>query len=443
MNNVQHNTAPAQTTETETVSLASSPRSLNKQDVKTLSLASLGGALEYYDFIIYIFFASIISQVFFPITLDTFWAQMNTLGAFAAGYFARPLGGVIMAHFGDLIGRKRMFTLSILLMAFPTLCIGLLPTFASLGYAAPLLLLCMRILQGIAIGGEIPSAWVFVAEHVPARRVGLATGLLTSGLTLGILLGSMMNIAIRKNFSDTEILEYAWRIPFIVGGLLGFITVYLRRHLEETPVFKEMRARKVLHKGLPLKTVFTHYKTGIILSSLLTWLLTAGILVVILLTPQLMQQSFGISSVTTSLMQSVAIVSLIFGCTYTGMLCDKIGADKTLLIMSAALAISSTLFYHSLGSASIITLSILYLITGFTVGLVGAVPYVMVHAFPANIRLSGLSFSYNIAYALFGGLTPLLIVWLNLINPIGAAYYVLFLCILGICCGLFLLKSAR
>lgn len=442
MNNTYNDAAPVQAAN-GSFPLENAPRPLNKQDVKTLSLASLGGALEYYDFIIYVFFATIISQVFFPATLDTFWAQLNTYGAFAAGYFARPLGGVIMAHFGDLIGRKRMFTLSILLMALPTLCIGLLPTFNTLGYMAPILLLCMRILQGIAIGGEIPSAWVFVSEHVPARRVGLANGLLTSGLTLGILFGSLMTLAIRKNFTEAEIIEYAWRIPFIVGGVLGFVTMYLRRYLEETPVFQEMRARKELHKGLPLKEVFANYKTSIIVSCLLTWLLTAGIVVVILLTPQLMQQAFGIDPITSFLMQSAAIISLTFGCIFTGILCDKIGSGKTFIIMGAVLAISSMIFYQSLGHASLPVLSILYIITGFAVGVVGAVPYVMVHAFPANIRLSGLSFSYNIAYAVFGGLTPLLVTWLNSVTTIGSAYYVLFLCILGICCGVFLLRREK
>ena len=144
-------------------------RPLNRQDYKTLSLAALGGALEFYDFIIFVFFAVVIGELFFPADIPEWLRQFQTFGIFAAGYLARPLGGIIMAHFGDLIGRKRMFTLSIILMALPTLLIGLLPTYATLGIAAPLLLLLLRILQGAAIGGEVPGAWVFVAEHVPAR----------------------------------------------------------------------------------------------------------------------------------------------------------------------------------------------------------------------------------------------------------------------------------
>jgi MFS family permease len=152
-------------------------RPLNRQDYKT-SRSRLGGALEFYDFIIFVFFAAVVGELFFPADIPEWLRQVQTFGIFAAGYLARPLGGIIMAHFGDLVGRKKMFTLSILLMAVPTLAIGLLPTYASMGIVAPLLLLLMRILQGAAIGGEVPGAWVFVAEHVPARRIGIACGTL-------------------------------------------------------------------------------------------------------------------------------------------------------------------------------------------------------------------------------------------------------------------------
>ena len=129
---------------------------LSTQDKRTLALSSLGGALEFYDFVIYVFYAKIISDLFFPSTLSPFWAMLNTYGIFAAGYFFRPLGGVVMAHFGDLVGRKRLFSLSILLMSLPTLMIGLLPTFESIGYFAPVLLLLMRVIQGIALVEKFP-----------------------------------------------------------------------------------------------------------------------------------------------------------------------------------------------------------------------------------------------------------------------------------------------
>jgi MFS family permease len=189
--------------------------------------------------------------------------QVQTFGIFAAGYLARPLGGIIMAHFGDKVGRKKMFSLSILLMALPTLAMGMLPTYQSIGIAAPLLLLLMRVLQGAAIGGEVPGAWVFVAEHVPRKRVGFACGTLTAGLTAGILLGSLVATLLNTVMSQESILAGGWRIPFFLGGIFGLFAMYLRRWLQETPIFVEMQARKALAEEMPLKTVVkNHRKEG-------------------------------------------------------------------------------------------------------------------------------------------------------------------------------------
>tara|TARA_Y100000588_G_scaffold379478_1_gene461711 strand:- start:516 stop:917 length:402 start_codon:yes stop_codon:yes gene_type:complete len=126
---------------------------LTRNDAKTLSLSALGGALEFYDFVIYVYFANVVGHLFFPADMPEWLSQVQTYGIFAAGYLARPLGGIVMAHFGDMLGRKRMFMFSIFLMAVPTLAIGLMPTYDTIGIAAPLLLLLFRVMQGAAIGG--------------------------------------------------------------------------------------------------------------------------------------------------------------------------------------------------------------------------------------------------------------------------------------------------
>ncbi|WJY10323.1 MFS transporter [Pectobacteriaceae bacterium C80] len=202
-------------------------RRLNRQDYKTLSLAALGGALEFYDFIIFVFFAAVIGDLFFPADIPDWLRQVQTFGIFAAGYLARPLGGIIMAHFGDLVGRKKMFSLSILLMALPTLGMGMLPTYVSAGIAAPLLLLLMRVLQGAAIGGEVPGAWVFVSEHVPRSRIGIACGILTAGLTLGILLGSLIATVLNTVMSPIQIIMGGGAfLSSLVGSLVWWQCIY-------------------------------------------------------------------------------------------------------------------------------------------------------------------------------------------------------------------------
>jgi MFS family permease len=417
-------------------------RPLNRQDYKTLSLAALGGALEFYDFIIFVFFAVVIGELFFPADIPEWLRQFQTFGIFAAGYLARPLGGIIMAHFGDLIGRKRMFTLSILLMALPTLLIGLLPTYATLGIAAPLLLLLLRILQGAAIGGEVPGAWVFVAEHVPARRVGVACGTLTAGLTAGILLGSLVATAINRGMSPAEVSDWGWRLAFVLGGGFGIVAMYLRRWLHETPVFAEMQANKALAEELPLKTVLRSHKGSVVISMLLTWLLSAGIVVVILMTPTYLQKVHGISPADALTANSLAILALTLGCIFYGRLIDAIGSGPTFMFGSLLLAAASYAFYHGL-IAGTDQLLPLYTLAGFAVGIVGAVPYVMVNAFPAVVRFSGLSFSYNVAYAIFGGLTPMLVTLWMASDVLAPSHYVVSLSVLGFAIGMRLWLQQR
>ena len=265
------------------------PAGLTRQQAKTLTLSALGGALEFYDFVIFVFFATTMGALFFPADMPGWMRMVQTFGIFAAGYLARPLGGVVMAHFGDLLGRKRMFMLSILMMAVPTLLMGLLPTYAQAGVLAPLLLLLLRLLQGAAIGGEAPGAWVFVSEHVSPRHRTLACGALSAGLCAGILLGSLVARAVNAAFDEATLLAWGWRVPFVVGGVFGLLAMVLRRQLHETPVFAELQARRALAAELPLKTVLRAHGGAVLLAMLLTWLLTAAVVVTLLMMPTLLQ----------------------------------------------------------------------------------------------------------------------------------------------------------
>lgn len=408
--------------------------SLSRRDYRTLALAALGGALEFYDFIIFVFFAVVIGKLFFPADMPEWLRQVQTFGIFAAGYLARPLGGIVMAHFGDLLGRKKMFTLSIFLMSVPTFAIGLMPTYASIGIWAPILLLVLRVMQGAAIGGEVPGAWVFVSEHVPTRHVGFACGTLTAGLTGGILLGSLVATAVNQAYSPAELLDTGWRVPFIIGGVFGFISVWLRQWLHETPVFKEMQARQELADELPLKQVIRAHKPAIVLTMLMTWLLSAAIIVMILMTPTLIQKLYAIPATTALQANSIATLFLSLGCVVYGVLADRYGAGRVLMAGCALLGLSAMGFYLQMASAPE-HIYIAYAISGFCVGVIGVVPSAAVRAFPPVVRFSGLSFSYNMAYAVFGGLTPVMVSMLLPLDRMAPAHYVLALSLLGIGIG--------
>jgi len=416
---------------------------LGWRDARTLLLSALGGALEFYDFVVFVFFAIPLGHLFFPPATAPWLAQLQVYGIFAAGYLARPLGGIVMGHYGDTLGRKKMFLLSVFLMALPTLCIGLLPVYAQVGMLAPLLLLLLRVMQGIAVGGEVPGAWVFVAEHVPPRRIGFACASLTSGLTIGILIGSLVAAAINRGMSPAQVLDHGWRLPFLMGGVFGFFAVWLRRWLRETPVFEAMHARKELARGLPLQEVFARHLPSVLLSMLVTWMLTAAIVVVVLMTPSLAQSAFHIAPTRAFLGNSVAAFALAVGCLFYGWLADRLGYAQALLVGAIGLLLASYALYLDLqaGGSHFI---VLYAVAGFSTGVTGVVPALMVAAFPPAVRFSGLSFSYNVAYALFGGLTPPLIgLLVQRLGVLAPAHYVALTACVGIGVAISVMAAQR
>lgn len=391
-------------------------KTLGKKEIKTLGLSSLGGTLEFYDFIIYVFFASIISQHFFPSNLSETWKTVNTYGIFAAGYLARPLGGIVMAHFGDKFGRKNMFMLSILLMVIPTFALAVMPTFETIGYAAPVFLIIVRICQGVAVGGELPGAWVFVHEHAPKGQKNTYLGFLTASVTAGILLGSLVYLLTYSLFDSKEVTEWAWRVPFALGGVFGIISVYLRRFLEETPVFQQMRNDNVLTK-FPLKEVLKSSKFGIVVSMLITWVLTCCILIFILLMPNFASAmpQFAFTPFERTYFQILGLVAIVSSIILTGVLSDKLPAHKVCIVYAICFALFSFLFFKEFNSsdASLVNLVSLYFLTCFCAGIMNFCPIFMSDVFKPHIRFSGISFAYNIAYAIAGGFTPQLAVYFN------------------------------
>jgi MFS family permease len=408
--------------------------SLSRDQLRTLALASLGGALEFYDFVIFVFFATTMGALFFPADMPDWMRLVQTFGIFAAGYLARPLGGVVLAHFGDLLGRKRMFMLSILMMAVPTLLMGLLPTYATAGALAPLLLLLLRIMQGAAIGGEAPGAWVFVSEHVSPRHRSLACGALSAGLLAGILVGALVAAGLSATLSEAQLLDWGWRVPFLVGGVFGLGAMWVRRRLHETPVFAELRERRALAAELPLKTVLRQHLPAVALSMLLTWLLTAVVVVAILMMPTLLQRD-GIDREAALVANSLAILCAMLGNLAAGMLADRHGEGRVLAAWSLFMGLAFWIFYTRIG-AHPGWLVPMYALVGIGVGITAMVPSIAVAAFPAPVRFSGLSFSYNVAYAICGGATPVAITLLLRDHPRAPAQYLAAMAVVGVALGL-------
>jgi MFS family permease len=236
------------------------------------------------------------------------------------------------------------------------------------------------------------------------------------------------------------LLADGWRVPFILGGVFGLVSVWLRQYLHETPVFKEMQARQQLAAELPLKTVVREHRPAVVLTMLLTWLLSAAIVVMILMTPTLVQKLYAIPAATALQANSIATLFLSIGCITFGALADRFGAGRVLANGCLALGASSVLFYQQMGVAPE-HIYVLYALCGFFVGVIGVIPGTAVKLFPPAVRFSGLSFAYNVAYAVFGGLTPIMVSVLLRFDSLAPAHYVLALSMVGVGLGLYLRRG--
>jgi MFS family permease len=288
----------------------------------------------------------------------------------------------------------------------------------------------MRIMQGVAIGGEGPGAWIFVAEHARRGRTGLAIGLLTSGLTIGILLGSLMATGLNLKFSQDQILLSLWRLPFVAGGVFGFIALLLRRWLSETPVFEEMRLRATLSKEMPLRTVLRDYRRAVVASVAMTWVLTAAIVVIILMTPLLLQKTFSLPIHDMELANLAGTAALALAVVAIGAATDSFGLRR--VAIPALFLLIFTTYGLYLGAERMPSVLLpLYILAGMGAGAAVLAPILIIRAFPPSVRFSGFSLSYNISYALFGGITPPLVSWIAHLDRINPAHYVAFVAFVG------------
>lgn len=370
-----------------------------------LFLSALGGALEFYDFIIYIFLAPIIEKVFFADS-SAYLATIKTLAIFAIGYLFRPLGGIIFSHFGDRYGRKVVFLLTVIFMAVPSFAMGLLPTTTQIGVASPILLLLLRMVQGLALGGEIPAAITFVSEHIPKNRHGFALSILFFGINVGLMLGSFVTTIMISSLSPTEMLSYGWRIPFILGGILGIASVFMRRHLHETEAFSALSKQDL--QRVPLLTLLKDTPTEIIRGMCLVAVGSASVFLY-LYWPQYLHTYMGFDFNTIMGLNTACTFILNIFILIGGLVADRMGCRLLYLLCTGFLIVFTyPLFYlFSLHSLTLAGLS--YIIFSLAFGFIpGTYTSIISGLFPTSTRYSGIAMSYNLAFAIFGGLSPLI-----------------------------------
>jgi MFS family permease len=379
-----------------------------------LGIAMLGGGLEYYEFIVFGVMVPTLSRVFFPSDAEPWLSTLQTLAIFAAGYIARPIGGIFLSAMGDRLGRKRMFIVTVALMATPTMLIGVLPTYAQVGILSPLLLLACRLCQGLAMGAEIPTALTFVAEHVPERRAGLAIGLMGTGLGIGTLVGLATLAAIGRGFSGEQMLAYAWRIPFVLGGLFGLLSSGLRKFAAETPVFTEMAARKSLNRSMPIRELLTTARPELLIALLASLASNSIVQTVALFPATFLQTGLHIPPTIAHSAQTGLIVASLVSTALGGWLMDRIGWTVCITFTAMALFAALVNAYASPTPQNIgFNLTLLGLPCAITIMLNNH----LVRVFSAQVRITGISVAHNVATAIAGGTLPILMGFLTHFEP--------------------------
>jgi MHS family proline/betaine transporter-like MFS transporter len=392
---------------------------------KIITASVIGNAMEWYDYLLYAHFSLIISELFFPLE-NSFYSQMITLAVFAGGFLARPLGGYIFGIIGDRMGRKTALTTSILLMAIPTALIGVLPTYSQIGLLAPIVMVFIRILQGVSLGGEYSSSTTYLFEVAPKGKKGFFSSFSSMSLALGVLVSALTVLVIEAIFTKEEIVDFAWRIPFLISIFYGFIGFYIRSQLHETSGFK--KAHKVKK---PFATIFMKYKKKLFFAIGVFMGLTIPFYVVVVFSKTIMIW-MGFEAKIATLLNSMLIFIYMIVVPFAGMLVDKIGDRKMLMIGSFGMFLFSVPFIYALKSGDLTSVIFVLVVAGILIGVYqSAVPLFSARAFPVEIRASGVSLSYNLPAILFGGTAPMIVTYIvNATNGnfTPVAFYLAFGC---------------
>lgn len=393
---------------------------------KIVLASSLGTVIEWYDFFLFASLTVFLSTEFFP-RGNPGAALLLSVGALGTGYVLRPLGGLVFGAMGDRIGRKRTFVLTMLLMGSATMLIGVVPTYMQIGIVAPVLLVCLRLVQGLALGGEYGGAATYIAESVAPGRLGYATSWIQTTAGLGLILATGINLSLQAILDAEDFRIWGWRIPFLLSGILVALSTWFRVNLEETPVFTAMKRAGTLSAS-PVRAALTdRANLRMVATTLFGVSIGVGAMsgVVFLFTTIFLQ---GVLKADPVFATSATLMGLVLATPaypFFGALSDRLGRRKVILaglvlnglaLVPLFLGMTSAVAAHSVPALTALVL----LETALFAIIYGPYAAFMVEAFPPHVRYTSVSLPFNIAFSLMGGLLPL--VSLSLISATGNIY---------------------
>jgi MHS family proline/betaine transporter-like MFS transporter len=375
---------------------------ISKAGWKIVLLASLGGTLEFYDFVVFGVFARDIAEAIFPSSTPIV-SLMASFGAFAAGYLARPIGGIVLSHFGDRYGRRTVFLLSLFVMSAATLGMGLVPAFATWGVWASLTMVTLRLIQGFCIGGELPGALTYVVETAP-KHAPFVCGLVFACVTLGVAVASGVSLGVRTWLPPELVPVYGWRIAFVLGGLAGLLSFLMRRAMEESPEFARM---KQLASKRPFGEVLQTHRLPVLIG--IGGLAATGAFngLFFALMPAYLSGVLQYGARDAVIAQTVGVVVHAAAILGIGRLADRVSPRLMIGAGSAALILLAFPFYNALAARSIGLVPLMTLAALVASLVNGTFAVLLTDLFPTRIRFTGVALVFNVAFTLFSGTAPL------------------------------------
>lgn len=393
--------------------------------------ASIGNALEWYDFSVYAFFAVYIAQNFFSHG-DAGAQLLQAFLAFGLGFVVRPLGALVLGVYGDHAGRKAALTVTILVMALGTAIIAFAPPYTAIGFGAPLLIVCGRMLQGFSAGGEVGGAAAFLIEHAPPNRKGKYASWLQASMAISNILGALVATAVTLLLSREQVGEWGWRVPFMIGLAIAPVGLWLRKTLHETPQFEaEMDRQYRAHQAAkaPLLQVVRDYSKALATGFGFSVLWAVCVYVLIIFMPIYVQRTLHFPGQQAFLAALIGNCFMAVTCVYAGALSDRFGR-RAVLTWGAALMLAGVYpllawlqAVHTLSVLIVVQVLFCVMVALFT----GVAPAALSELFPTRVRSTGMSLSYNAAVTIFGGFAPAILTWLteSTGNAFAPAWYVM------------------
>lgn len=433
------------TNDTGTISLAETlPPTADKQTLRrAIAASAIGNATEWFDYGIYAYGVAYISAALFPGDMEE--AVLFALGTFAISFLVRPLGGLFWGPLGDRLGRKSVLAFTILLMSGATLCVGLIPSYDSIGILAPTILVVLRMLQGFSTGGEYGGAATFMAEYSPDDRRGFFGSFLEFGTLAGFSLGAALMLGFSLLLGEAAMYEWGWRIPFLIAGPMGLVGLYLRSKIEDTPVFREAASsHEERQPPVTLRTLILRFWQPLLVVGGLVVALNVVNYTLLSYMPTYLQRRIGLTNDQALIVPIIGMLFMMLVLPFAGRLSDKIGRRPLWWVSLVGLFLFVIPLYMLMSqglAGAIIGFALLGLLYAPQLATISATFPAM---FPTSVRFAGFAIAYNVSTSLFGGTAPAISSGLISLSgdELMPAYYMMAACLVGMIALRFMPETA-